>query len=297
MADSTLPLAEVDRAEALPRFAPGTSIGRFRIARELGAGGMGTVFEAYDPELDRSVAIKVLADADGRKLMDEAQAMARLSHPNVVPIHEVGTVEGQLFLVMELVRGETLAAWLERSHTWQDIVRAFLDAGTGLAAAHRAGLVHRDFKPSNVLVDQSGHVRVSDFGLARAGGFALGTASNGAGTPGFMAPEQADGRPIDARSDEYAFGVSLGRAVGKRAPRRIRAAIARATAIDPATRFPSMDALLAELRHGLSHKRAVILAAVIVAAGVGVVAVHGLAKSETCGDGAARAAWSPTTAD
>src|SRR5471032_3314300 len=118
MSDATLPLAEVDKAEVLLRFSPGTSIGRFRITHKLGAGGMGTVYEAYDPDLDRSVAIKVLVDSDGRRLMDEAQAMARLSHPNVVPIHEVGTVDGQLFLVMELVRGETLASWLEQPRSW-----------------------------------------------------------------------------------------------------------------------------------------------------------------------------------
>jgi eukaryotic-like serine/threonine-protein kinase len=302
MSDATLPLAEVDKAEVLLRFSPGTSIGRFRITHKLGAGGMGTVYEAYDPDLDRSVAIKVLVDSDGRRLMDEAQAMARLSHPNVVPIHEVGTVDGQLFLVMELVRGETLASWLEQPRSWREIVSAFAEAGLGLAAAHRAGLVHRDFKPTNVLVDRTGHVRVSDFGLARADGFALGSDTRGEGTPGYMAPEQGDGRPIDARSDEYAFGISLARAfVGKRIPRRVRSVIAAATAIDPAARYPSMDALLVELRRSLARTRRTAIAAISIAGVMGVTAAY-LARSASSSDCDADAAlvrdvWSPTTAD
>jgi tetratricopeptide (TPR) repeat protein/predicted Ser/Thr protein kinase len=300
MADATLPLADAERAEALHRFAPGTSIGRFRITNELGSGGMGTVFEAYDPDLDRAVAIKVLADSHSRKLMDEAQAMARLSHPNVVPIHEVGEVDGQLFLVMELVRGETLDRWLEQPHSWREIVGAFVAAGAGLAAAHRAGLVHRDFKPNNVLVDRSGHVRVSDFGLARADGFALGSDARAAGTPGFMAPEQADGRPIDARTDEYAFGVSLERAfAGKRAPRRVRAAIARATATDPGARYPSMDALLATLRGALAARRrrtALVVATTVLAGTLGAYVAYPARLARDCDSDSVHAVWNPATA-
>src|SRR5262249_10169231 len=132
--DETLEHAVADRAPPSPRFAAGTTIGHFRIVRELGAGGMGIVFEAYDPDLDRSVAIKVVRDRDagssaGMRLVREAQAMARLGHPNVVPVHEVGTIDGQVFVVMELVRGATLGTWLEASRSWREIVKAFVAAG------------------------------------------------------------------------------------------------------------------------------------------------------------------------
>ncbi|HEY4239064.1 MAG TPA: serine/threonine-protein kinase [Kofleriaceae bacterium] len=303
MDDETLPLAEVDRVEALPRFAPGTSIGRFRIVGELGAGGMGIVFEAYDPELGRAVALKVVHEAGGRTLLDEAQAMARLAHPNVVPVHEVGTIDGRLFLVMELVRGETLARWLEEPRTWREIVRAFLAAGAGLVAAHEAGLVHRDFKPSNVLVDRSGHVRVADFGLARANAVAAPRPAQAAGTPGYMAPEQREGGAVDERSDEYAFGISLERALdGKRAPRRIHAALARATAAEPDARFPALAALLAVLARALETRRryAVIAAAAVAAAAAAVAAVAWTTRpTDDCASGAALidSVWSSPGAD
>ena len=296
MTDATLPMADDDRVEPLPRFAPGTSIGRFRIVGELGAGGMGVVFEAYDPELDRAVAIKVVRE--GKKLIDEAQAMARLSHPNVVPVHEVGTIDGQLFLVMELVRGETLARWLEQPRSWREVVRAFVDAGAGLAAAHRAHLVHRDFKPTNVLVDRSGHIRVSDFGLARAQ-HAVGSES--AGTPGYVAPEQREGGAVDARSDEYAFGISLERAlVDRSAPRVVRMAIARATAADPDARFPSMDELLAVLRGSLEARRRTVVtaaAAGVLALGVAVAAIS-MRPGDSCASGVKLidSVWSDATA-
>jgi len=289
MVDVTLPMAEADRVEALPRFAAGTSISRFRIVGELGAGGMGIVFEAYDPELDRQVAIKVLGDRDaGRKLLDEAQAMARLAHPNVVPVYEVGTIDDQLFLVMELVRGETLASWLDRPHGWREIVRAFLEAGAGLAAAHAADLVHRDFKPSNALVDRTGRVRVSDLGLARAPSSGPVRA---AGTTGYMAPEQIEGRAVDARSDEYAFAVSLDRALsGKRVPRAIRAAIARAMASEPDARFPTMDALLAALQRGLSARRRYVAIGAVTVIGVAAASALVVWKLAAQGDGCASGA-------
>jgi len=227
-------------------------VGRFLVLEELGHGGMGVVLAAYDPDLDRKVAVKVLRAAAGSsatdhsegraRLLREAQALARLSHPNVVTIHEVGTVDDQVFLAMELVRGQTLRQWVQQVSgpgAWRAIVAMFRQAGEGLAAAHRAGLVHRDFKPENVLVDAEGRARVLDFGLARTGIVEVGTTDTSAlgvdpaahtrpmpratsdldtpltevgtvmGTPAYMAPEQHMGARVDARSDQYAFCVAL----------------------------------------------------------------------------------------
>jgi len=145
--------------------------GRFVLLDEAGAGAMGVVYAAYDRELDRRVALKVL---HGRRVTDpdrirrEAVAMAQVSHPNVVQIYEVGEHEGQLFIAMEFVDGQTLTGWQAGVDDWAEIVRVYVDVGRGLAAAHAAGLVHRDFKPDIVLVGVDGRPRVIDFGLARA---------------------------------------------------------------------------------------------------------------------------------
>jgi tetratricopeptide (TPR) repeat protein len=223
----------------------GATVDRYMIIGRLGGGGMGEVYSAYDPELDRKVAIKLLR-ADARsgqveqakmRLLREAQAMARLSHPNVIAVYDAGTFGDEVFVAMELVEGRTLSAWLEeRSRSIREIVAAYADAGRGLAAAHSAGLIHRDFKPENVLVGHDGRVRVLDFGLARAandsperapsafedtvadsGRAALLTplTQDGAflGTPGYMSPEQFVGSSVDARSDQFSFCVALYRAL------------------------------------------------------------------------------------
>jgi serine/threonine protein kinase len=164
-------LADAERIEAA------SMIGRFTILDIVGAGGMGQVYAAYDPQLDRRVALKVLHTPDDevarQRLVREAQALARLSHPNVVGVHEVGAHEGRVFVAMEFVEGETLKDWA-RSHApgepdrMRRALELLLHAGRGLAAAHAAGLVHRDVKPGNILVGRDGRVRVADFGLARA---------------------------------------------------------------------------------------------------------------------------------
>jgi tetratricopeptide (TPR) repeat protein len=224
------------------QLAPGSSIGRYTVLGLLGAGGMGVVYAAYDPELDRKVALKIVhtdvVDADHRarvqdRLLYEARAMAQLSHPNVVAVHDLGRTGDRVFVAMELVEGQTLKRWLAEEHRgWREIVAAFVAAGQGLAAAHVAGLVHRDFKPANVLVGRDGRVRVTDFGLAQTGVPASGAAATAdlatcqtidarsglVGTPYFMAPEQFRREPADARTDQFSFCVALYHALYRQHP-------------------------------------------------------------------------------
>jgi len=271
-------------------IAAGTAVGRYVLTRRIGAGGMGVVYAAADPELDREIAIKLLRadrlasqpDAQGR-IIREARAMARVSHPNVITVFDAGTVGAQVFIAMELVRGQSLRAWMvDHRRTAAEIVDTFSKAGRGLAAAHDAGLVHRDFKPDNVLVGDDGRVSVTDFGLALASdgsapspGDASMTATRIAGTPAYMAPEQHVAGHIDARSDQFSFAASLYEALhgerpfrgesydelsaavlaGRiapppataRVPRSLRAILLRALSLRPGDRFPTMDDLLRAL--------------------------------------------------
>jgi serine/threonine protein kinase len=191
-----------------------TQLSRYRVLEPVGAGAMGVVYAAYDPKLDRRVALKVLrgsgdAEALADRLMREAQAMARLSHPNVIAVHDVGTLGDRVFLAMEFVDGVTLAQWLrQEARSWREIRDVFLLAGRGLSAAHQAGLVHRDFKPENVLVGRDGRVRVTDFGLVRMSGEPE-EGKETVGSPAYMAPEQMRGGAVDARADVFSFSVAL----------------------------------------------------------------------------------------
>ena len=211
--------------------AEAATIGRFRVLERLGAGGMGVVYAAYDDRLDRKVAIKVLrpdtaGEASKLRLMREAQAMARLSHPNIVGVHEVGEDAGSVFVAMEFIRGESLDAWLEQPRPWREILDVFVQAGRGLQAAHEAGLVHRDFKPANAILADDGRVKVLDFGLACAGEAAppdpaapgeagsmlavrLTRTGSMMGTPAYMSPEQHLGADVTAASDQFSFFVAL----------------------------------------------------------------------------------------
>ena len=206
-------------------------IDRYFVLERLGQGGMGVVVSAYDPELDRRVAIKLLQsprDARGRlRLLREAQAMAKLSHPNVVHVYDVGTSGDQIYLAMELVVGQTVRAWLEAERrSWREVVRTFVAAGRGLVAAHAEGIVHRDFKPENVLVGRDGRVRVADFGIASLDALAdpplsptpgvssylhhpITMTGGVVGTPRYMAPEQHAGLPVGPAADQFSFCVAL----------------------------------------------------------------------------------------
>ncbi|MEM6995029.1 MAG: serine/threonine-protein kinase, partial [Myxococcota bacterium] len=233
-------LARERARQAIFGTTPSTQVERFTLLEEVGRGGMGVVFAAYDPKLDRRVAIKLVqvsevpkTDAGARgdtddRILAEARAMAKISDPNVVTVYEVGhyapadaSTRPAVFVAMEFVQGQTLREWVQSGPRSQDeIVTAYLAAARGLSAVHAAGLVHRDFKPDNVMLGDDGRVRVMDFGIARSGltgeppvegsqslppskhiQFATAT-GNVAGTPGYMAPERFAGKKGDARSDQ-----------------------------------------------------------------------------------------------
>jgi predicted Ser/Thr protein kinase len=224
-------------ASAIPRDrgAMPSRVGRFSIDRRVGSGGMGVVFEGHDPNLGRKVAIKLLHDSvhAQSRLLREAQALAQLTHENVVQVFEIDTSGDQVFVAMQFIEGRTLSAWVcERERSWQEIVDMFGGAAAGLAAAHAKGLVHRDFKPDNVLVGRDEVPRVLDFGLARAAGeveagepspaqslsasssnpmLAVDLTRTGSimGTPAYMSPEQAAGEQVGAASDQFSFCVAL----------------------------------------------------------------------------------------
>ena len=213
-------------AEARPQF------GRFTLLEQVGAGAMGTVYSAFDPELDRKVAIKVLRgeldESQQRaraRMRREARALAKLTHPNVATVYEVGQVDERVFIAMEFVDGRPLDVWMEDRAPWREVVSVFRDAGAGLAAAHAAGIVHRDFKPGNVMLGDDGRVVVLDFGLAAPDAITPTEETEGdsmdspierltatravVGTPAYMAPEQHRGESASANSDQFAFCVSL----------------------------------------------------------------------------------------
>ncbi len=303
-------------------LALGDAVGRYLLVEQLGSGGMGVVFRAKDPQLGRSVAIKVLRDhTDDRaaRLIREAQAMAQLSHENLVVVYDAGTDGGAVFLAMELVDGMSMRQWLgEPGRSWRERLRGVLAAGRGLAAAHAAGIVHRDFKPENVLVDRAGRIKVADFGLARAEQatspvMMMAPAPNTRdltrtgslmGTPAYMSPEQYDGKLADARSDQFALAITAWEAIwdtrpfqgeylalvdaikegrierssapaGERVPAQLEAVLRRALAVDPAARFPTVEALLDAIADALRPPRrwpiGVAAGAIAIAAGVVVV--------------------------
>lgn len=325
----------------------GGRVGRYLILDRVGRGGMGVVYAAYDSVLDRRIAVKIMRPQSGEdassgrvRMEREAQALARLSHENIVTVHDVGELDGSMYIAMELVEGTTLRDW-QKGKPWRELLRAYLDAARGLSAAHAAGLVHRDFKPENVLVDAKAKVRVTDFGLARragdAGGKALNAISPSAfdsdltaagtvmGTVAYMAIEQIEGRAVDERTDQYSWCVATWEALfdeqpfvagnlearreamtstvpkppAKPAlPRGIVRALQRGLAPEPKDRWPSLDALVAEIERAMSSRRWYIAAAgfagAAVVAGVFAIGQHaGVRSVDACATVNGEVVWTP----
>jgi hypothetical protein len=289
---------------------------RFQLLEPLGIGGMGVVYTAFDSKLQRKVAVKrlrelaVAGSAERRRarFLREAQLLASLSHPNVLTVHDVG-VDPELYVVMELVDGWPMSRWISEAEPrpdWRRILDLYLQAGRGLSAAHQLGVVHRDVKPENILVARNGRVLIGDFGLAGLAEVAGGTPDPSAlptgltqtgsvlGTPAYMAPEQHEGKPADALSDQFSFCVSLYESLHGRRPfagqtggeiaaavrtgqppaggdgisREVDRVIARGLALIPARRYPSMDALLSALVEAAARRP---VKPVLIAGAIGVV--------------------------
>ncbi|MCA3015352.1 MAG: tetratricopeptide repeat protein [Myxococcaceae bacterium] len=315
-------------------------VGRYVVLDQLGAGGMGRVHAAFDPVLERKLAIKLVkagrAGGAGEelqaRLLREGKAIAQLNHPNIVAIFDMGLSDGEVYVAMELVEGGSLKAWLgDVPRSPREVLDVYLEAGRGLAAAHRAGLVHRDFKPENVLVGADGRVRVSDFGLSTSvarpaevprlsptADARLTQSGALLGTPAYMAPEQWEGRTASAASDQFSFCLSLweglygvapfargrGRPAWQRVeppaarevPARVRAALERGLSLEPSRRFASMEALLAALEPRALPRWGLVAAGLLLAAGASGLAAWRAAPR--C-DGAAalvEAVWRPETA-
>ena len=296
----------------------GARVGRLLVLRKLADGGIGSVALAYDPELDRRVALKVLrpevwnlVGTEAReRLQREAMVMARLAHPNIVTVYDVGTWCEQAYIAMEYVDGPTLLEWREAApRTWREVLEVCMAAGRGIAAAHASGIIHRDVKPPNVLLGQDGRVRVTDFGVAALIDEMRGAAGAEeliSGTPGYMSPEQMEGRSTDERSDQFGFCVTVWEAMSgqrpfqgdtlpsiwnavrtraiaepqpARLPAPIRRVLLRGMSPDPAQRYGSMDELLACLAAPARLRRRLILAGAVAvgligATGIGVLAGH-----------------------
>jgi len=304
-------------AELFGDLAKSLSVGRYEIEESLGEGGMGVVYAARDPALGRRVALKLVAHglaSEPRRrsrMVQEAQALAKLSHPNVVHVYEVGEHDDNVFVAMELVEGVSLRDWLKSDRALSELEDVFMQAGRGLSAAHQADLVHRDFKPTNVIVGADGRVRVLDFGLALGPGLRTESADTlgsspedgrltrtGAviGTPAYMAPEQIRGAPADQLADQFSFCVALFEALTGARPYRFndlrkhpdtadigawkgvpvpwRAPLRRGLSTDPAKRWPSMAVLLQTLQ----RRRAFWRRSPWVVAGVGAVVVLALPR-------------------
>ncbi len=299
-------VAKARIAEKLFATDERVTIGRYQLLEMVGEGGMSVVWGAWDPELERRVAIKLVKATAGstrERIVAEGQALAKLSHPNVVPVFDVGIVDDRVYLVMEWVRGKNLREWCDDTRREdRATVAVYRAAAAGLVAAHDAGLVHRDFKPDNAVVGDDGRVRVLDFGLASSETPRTGVI--GGGTPRYMAPEQLAGGEITAAVDQYAFGVSLREALGPSGsvPAWIAAILARATATAPSDRFGSMAELVAALDRDprtVWRRRTLVGAALALSGGAFAVGTMRSDAPDPCGGGEAEIAtsWSRSHAD
>ena len=204
----------------------GKSLGAFRVVDRIGAGGMATVFKAYQPTLDRYVAIKVLPAYHARdpifvkRFVQEARSVAKLAHPNIVQIHDFAEQDGYTYIVMEYVDGGTLKDRLKKPLSVLEAIDVTIQAAEGLDCAHRNGIIHRDVKPANMLLRKDGHLILSDFGIAKIleGTTNLTRVGTGIGTPQYMSPEQGMGQPVDRRSDIYSLGIVLFHCLTGRVP-------------------------------------------------------------------------------
>ena len=280
---------ELVKRALFPRLRAPLRIGRFTVLGRLGSGGMGVVYTCYDDQLDRKVAVKVLHSDVVRepliaaaRLLREAQAMARLSHPNIVTVHEVGQDRDRIFVAMEFIRGVTLDVWAARAGGWRAVLAAFVQAGHGLEAAHRAGLVHRDFKPQNVIVADDGAVKVLDFGLVRTANtrtdrapepcrperprgraaellsLSLTRVGASVGTPAYMSPEQHRGEQATAASDQFSFCAALYQCLYGTAPfagktlLALTSEVLHGRVVPPPQRSPVSPHLFKVIRRGLA---------------------------------------------
>jgi len=278
---------------------PARKVGRYQIERMLGVGGMGIVYAAFDPQLQRRVAIKLVRPENANPeaqalLLAEARALGRICHPNVVTVYDAGEHEGEVYITTELVDGLTLAEWQAEPRTVEEIVGVWIQVARGLAAAHAEHVVHGDVKPSNVFIGRDGRIRIGDFGLAHSGALPPHTDRIViAGTPAYMAPEHRRGSP-SARSDQYSACVAItealtGRRPGAGAqvavePRALAAVLVRGLRADARERFAKMtelaDALAAALASRPRRRRPAVLAlatsAIIAAVTLGAALAVGL---------------------
>lgn len=336
------------KPEAEAEAPPPDKIDRYEIEGVLGRGGMGVVYAAHDPKLNRPVALKVMrpkpsdpvpkAETEAR-LLREAQAIASLSHPNIVEVFDFGRVGGEVYMAMELLSGQSMRSWLDGSaRPVREVLEVMLPAGRGLSAAHDHGVVHRDFKPANILIGDDGRVKVLDFGLARAAAFGdlsedgsssaisvhrsqledslsgwlpeITQAGAVMGTPAYMAPEQAVGEPVDARSDQFSYCITLHEAVygvrpfeggsrrerlraarlgrvraapkGSAVPVSLRRVLLRGLDPDPRARWPSMATLLGELERAVARRRWGAPLALVVLGCVGAAAALTVPSDDRC---------------
>lgn len=281
-----------------------TVIGRYQIEQSLGAGGMGVVLQAHDPVLQRRVALKMLhanlaAPAHRERMLQEARALAQLSHPNIVPVFDCGDADGEVYLAMELIEGEPMQHWFAQARSRTARVAVALGVGAALVAVHKAGLLHRDIKPSNVLIRNDVPV-VIDFGLVRSAMLQPSDAAGLAGTPQWLAPEVVAGAPATAASDQYQWWLLVQLLLPDDG--KVRNLIARGLAMEPSKRFASMAQAYGALAAAVAPRRqrpwAVVAAVVAVAAGGGgmVLWQRGGASAPPAVDSCdvALATWSPT---